>query len=80
MAWGMGGWLLIPLLQRIGSEAGEKLRQRVAAELKSTFASSYTKTISLAEALHLDAIAVYRNQATGGKFLINPNGGKSPSE
>jgi NADPH2:quinone reductase len=73
MAWGMGGWLLMPFLQKIGSEAAGKLRQRVAAELKTTFASRYTKEVSLAQALSLDEIAVYRRQATGAKYLVNPN-------
>jgi NADPH2:quinone reductase len=72
-AWNMGGWLLFPFLQRIGEPAAQVLRQRVAAELKTTFASSYSKEISLAEALHLDAIAVYGQRATGTKYLINPN-------
>jgi hypothetical protein len=31
--------------------------------------------VSLAEALHLDAIAVYSKQATGEKYLMNPNKG-----
>jgi NADPH:quinone reductase len=78
MAWGIGGWLLLPFLQKIGSDAAQELRERVAAEVKTTFASSYTKTISLAEALQLDEISVYANQATGGKYLINPNRGISP--
>lgn len=75
MAWGIGGWLLTPFLANIGPEEAEKLRQRVAAEVKSTFASSYTKEVSLAEALTLDAIGVYGQQATGEKYLINPNKG-----
>jgi 2-methylisocitrate lyase-like PEP mutase family enzyme len=70
MAWGMGGWLLFPFLQKIGPEAVQALRERVAAELKTTFASHYTKEISLAEALQLEAIAVYGQRATGTKFLI----------
>jgi len=75
MAWGIGGWLLTPFLSKIGQEEAEKLRQRVAAEVNTTFASSYTKEVSLAEALSLDAIAVYGQQATGEKYLINPNKG-----
>ena len=75
MAWGIGGWLLTPFLQRIGPEGVEKLRQRVAAEIKTTFASRYANEVSLAEALQLDAIAVYGKQATGEKYLINPNRG-----
>jgi len=75
MAWGIGGWLLFPFLQRIGPEASQKLRERVAAEIKTTFASSYTREVSLAEALTLEAISVYGKQATGEKYLINPNKG-----
>ena len=75
MAWGLGGWLLTPFLIKIGAAESEKLRQRVAAEVKTTFASSYTSEVSLAEALTLDAIAVYGKQATGEKYLINPNKG-----
>jgi NADPH2:quinone reductase len=75
MAWGIGGWLLTAFLQKIGFEAAQKLRERVAAEIKTTFASTYTKEVSLAEALRLEEIAVYSKQATGQKYLINPNKG-----
>ena len=75
MAWGVGGWLLFPFLQKIGPADGAKLRQRVVAELKTTFASHYTRVVSLQEALQLDNIAVYNKRATGEKFLINPNKG-----
>ena len=75
MAWGMGGWLLFPFLQKIGATETERLKQRVAAEIKTTFASHYTREVSMAEALQLDAIAVYGKAATGEKFLVNPNKG-----
>ncbi len=74
-SWGMGGWLLFPFLQKIGAEAAQTLRNRVAAEIKTTFASSYSKVISLQEALQPEAIAVYGQRATGTKYLINPNKG-----
>lgn len=74
-AWGVGGWLLLPFLQKIGAEAAQRLRLRVVAELKTTFASHYTREVSLAEALHLDAIAAYGRRATGEKYLINPSKG-----
>ena len=73
MTWGMGGWLLFPFLQKVGNAAAQKLRERVVAELTTTFASSYTREVSLAEALTLEAISVYGKQATGEKFLVNPN-------
>ena len=75
MSWGVGGWLLTPFLQKIGFAGAQKLRERVAAELKTTFASHYTKEISLAEALKVEEIAVYGKRATGSKYLINPNQG-----
>src|SRR6478736_806652 len=75
MAWGVGGWLLFPFLQKIGPADGAKLRQRVVAELKTTFASHYTQVVSLQEALQLDNIAVYNKRATGEKFLIDPSKG-----
>lgn len=74
-AWGIGGWLLPPFLQKIGVEAAEALRQRVANEIKTTFASAYTAEVSLSEALTLEAITVYGKQATGEKYLINPSKG-----
>ena len=73
MAWSVGGWLLTPFLQKIGPAAAQKLRERVVAELKTTFASHYTKEISLAEALQLDNIGEYAKFGTGSKYLINPN-------
>jgi NADPH:quinone reductase-like Zn-dependent oxidoreductase len=75
MAWGVGGWLLFPFLQKIGPADGARLRQRVVAELKTTFASHYTQVVSLQEALQPNHIAVYAKRATGEKYLINPNKG-----
>ncbi len=73
MAWGIGGWLLFPFLQRIGLEAVQALKRRVAAELKTTLASHYSAEISLFEALGPGAVAAYGKRATGAKVLINPN-------
>ena len=58
---------------KVGPEGAQKLKARVAAELKTTFASRYTKEISLVEALSLAEIAVYSRQATGEKYLIAPH-------
>jgi NADPH:quinone reductase-like Zn-dependent oxidoreductase len=73
IAWGIGGWLLTPFLQKIGRPDQMRLRQRVVSELKTTFASHYTKTVSLTEALQLDNLRTYSKRATGEKYLINPN-------
>jgi NADPH:quinone reductase len=75
MAWGIGGWLLTAFMQKIGAEAAQKLRERVGAEIKTTFASTYTREVSLAGALRLEEITVYSKQATGQKYLITPNKG-----
>jgi NADPH:quinone reductase-like Zn-dependent oxidoreductase len=72
-AWGVGGWLLTPFLQKIGRDGQVRLRQRVVSSLKTTFASHYTKVVSLPEALQLDNLAAYAKRSTGAKFLINPN-------
>ena len=74
-AWGIGGWLLMSFLQKIGPEAAQTLRMRVVDGIKTIFASHYTREVSLAEALQLDAIAVYGRRATGEKYLINPSRG-----
>ncbi len=73
MAWSIGGWLLTPFLQKIGLDGMQRLRNRVVAELTTTFASHYTDEVSLVGALGLDAITAYARQATGQKFLIRPS-------
>jgi NADPH:quinone reductase-like Zn-dependent oxidoreductase len=73
MAWSVGGWLLFPFLMKIGMADAGRLRQRVVDELKTTFASHYTKVVSLSEALDPANLAAYAKRATGEKFLIAPN-------
>jgi NADPH:quinone reductase len=73
MAWGIGGWLLTPFLQKAGLARVAQLRDQVAAGLSTTFASSYTAQVSLPGALSLEAIADYARQATGSKYLIIPS-------
>jgi NADPH:quinone reductase-like Zn-dependent oxidoreductase len=75
LTWAVGGWLLTPFLQKIGPAEIGRLRQRVASELKTTFASHYTRVVSLQEALELSNIAIYNKRSTGEKFLINPSKG-----
>ena len=72
MAWGVGGWLLTPFLARAGAEVRARLQRRVAAEIETTFASTYTDEVSLAGALDLEVIRAYARAATGQKFLIRP--------
>ncbi len=74
MSWGVGGWLVFPTLARFGPDRTAALKRRVAAELKTTFASGYDRRIDLAEALSAEAIDVYNRRSTGTKFLIAPHG------
>ncbi|MDT5250837.1 MAG: NADPH:quinone reductase [Mycobacterium sp.] len=72
MAWGIGGWLLTPFLVGAGAEVVARLRARVAAELTTTFASAYTREVSLAGMLRPEAFNAYNKRATGEKFLVTP--------
>jgi NADPH2:quinone reductase len=72
MAWGIGGWLLTYFLQNAGAETIGQLRARVAAELTTTFASTYAQEVSLAGMLMPDAFQAYVKRATGEKFLVTP--------
>lgn len=73
MSWGLGGWLLTPMIGKIGMEKFQGMRQRVAKEIKTTFASSYAQEISLSEMLQPDVIKSYAKQATGEKYLVCPH-------
>jgi NADPH2:quinone reductase len=73
MMWGMGGWLLFPFLNRLGAEGANRLRSRVIAEIKTTFASSYAAEISLSDALQPEMMSAYARKSTGGKYLIRPD-------
>ncbi|WP_201590497.1 zinc-binding dehydrogenase [Psychrobacter sp. Pi2-51] len=73
-AWGVNGFLLFNALGKLGTKTVMSMRKRVAEEITTTFASSYTHEVSLAEALKLQSIAAYGKQATGEKYLITPQG------
>ncbi|WP_176598253.1 MULTISPECIES: alcohol dehydrogenase catalytic domain-containing protein [Sphingobium] len=73
-AWGLSGWLLTYRLRTLGDAGVARLRQRIADELTTTFASRYTRSLNLAEALDPDHVAAYARKATGEKYLIAPHG------
>jgi NADPH:quinone reductase len=73
MAWGIGGWLMTWFMDKIGTQQAARLRERVAAELTTIFASHITAEISLAQALTVDTIRAYTRRATGEKYAINPS-------
>jgi NADPH:quinone reductase-like Zn-dependent oxidoreductase len=72
MAWGVGGWLLYPALRRLGGQATAQMQARVASEATTTFATSFTAAISLADAVDPEVARVYGRASTGGKHLIDP--------
>jgi len=72
MSWGLGGWLLTPMIVKIGMERFQEMRARVAREITTTFASNYVQEISFEEMLQPEIIREYAKQATGKKYLINP--------
>jgi NADPH-dependent curcumin reductase CurA len=73
LSWSVAGFLLTPFLAKAGLELVWKLRERVANELTTTFASHYTRTISLRDALRPEIVAAYAKKATGEKYLIDPS-------
>jgi NADPH:quinone reductase-like Zn-dependent oxidoreductase len=72
MSWSIGGWLLTPFLGKIGPEATERLRRRVADEITTTFASTYGQRLSLADTVDPDHVRRYARMATGDKALVTP--------
>lgn len=72
MSWGIGGFLLPLFMGRVGMERMMELQQRVASELKTTFASHYSHEISLTDMLDADIARAYQAKKTGEKYLVNP--------
>lgn len=71
-AWGISGWLLPHFLEKIGQETAQRLRERVADNLRTIFASHFTAEVSLEDALAPEVVASYLRRATGQKYLISP--------
>jgi len=73
MCWAVGGFLLPHFLKRVGLEKAGELQARVANEIKTTFASSYTEVLSFEQAMTPSVIARYVAKKTGEKYLIDPS-------
>ncbi|WP_186172862.1 zinc-binding dehydrogenase [Burkholderia gladioli] len=73
LAWGVGGWLLTWRLRQFGEAAAARMRERIVAELDTTFASRYGERITLAQLVEPETIRRYARRATGEKFLVAPN-------
>ena len=75
MYWGAGGWLVTPVLKKLGLKRAAELQARVVNEIKTTFASHITGNLSLLEAIDPVHIARYLPKKTGEKYLIKPQKG-----
>ncbi len=73
LTWSVGGYLLTTALARLGGEAIGRMRARVLAEAKTTFASRYAQTIGLRDVLQPEVLAVVARRSTGTKYLIDPS-------
>jgi NADPH2:quinone reductase len=73
LTWSVGGYLLTNALARLGGEAIGRMRARVLAEAKTTFASGYAQTIGLRDVLQPELLAVFARRSTGTKYLIDPS-------
>lgn len=71
-AWSISGWLLTRFLAAAGPEVGHRMRERVVAELTTTFASHYSHEIRLVDMLRPEVIRGYSAQRTGEKYLVRP--------
>ncbi len=71
-AWNVGGWLLTNFLRSAGQEVAARMRQRVLAEMSTTFVSHYTRTVGLTDTLKPEVMAAAQRKSTGEKILVDP--------
>jgi NADPH:quinone reductase-like Zn-dependent oxidoreductase len=72
MLWDLRHWALPQTIAKVGPARAGEMQARVLANIKTTFASHFTREISLAQALTRETMTAYARMATGAKFLINP--------
>jgi NADPH:quinone reductase-like Zn-dependent oxidoreductase len=70
LTWNVSGYLVMNALRKLGAEAATRMFQRVASELTTTFASSYSARIALAQMLDLETLRACARMSTGEKYLI----------
>ena len=73
LTWSVSGWHLTPFLGKAGPEVTARLRQRVADEITTTFASNYGMRLSLTDAVDPANLQRDAQMATGDKALITPH-------
>jgi len=72
VAWAAGGWLLLRYLKVASQPTLDRLKARVAAEITTTFASRYARSVSLTEVISPEVLKICARPATGMKLLIEP--------
>ena len=70
LQWRVEAWAMPAILERIGPERSQGLRQRIIASAKTTFASTFTHQVSLADVLLKENMVAYCRQSTGQKCLV----------
>jgi NADPH:quinone reductase-like Zn-dependent oxidoreductase len=69
-SWSIGGYLVSNALRKLGPEVATRMLRRVASELTTTFASSYTARIALEQLLDLATLRACAQMSTGEKYLV----------
>jgi NADPH2:quinone reductase len=77
LRWSIGGYLVTTAMRKLGPEAAQRMSKRVAAELKTTFASRYTAKTTLDRLLDLETLRACARMQTGEKYLIVGEAGRS---
>ncbi len=69
-SWDVGGYTVYEMLHRIGPDRSSKLKQKIARDLKTSFAVSVGRRIKLEQLTDPDVLCEANQRATGGKFLV----------
>lgn len=70
LSWGIGGYLVMYALRKLGPEVGARMVGRVMSELTTTFASHYHARVTLDQMLDIETLRSCAQVATGEKYLI----------
>jgi hypothetical protein len=71
-SWDISAWLLFPHLLEVGMQASRTMTERVIAGIDTTFASHFSRKLSLEGVLAKDAALTINARRTGEKALILP--------
>lgn len=72
MIWELRHWAMPATMARVSPERAMEMTLRVAGGLKTTFASHFSREVSLDDMLDPDVLRACARTATGEKYLLNP--------